>query len=106
MCIRDRTEGHCCSHRKRTCPHTGVRGSSSQIHRAAERTPRRADYCRRHWPNPVEGNDQMILRKLHLANFRAFEQIEIEFEPGVNVIAGVNGVGKSSLLRAIATGLS
>lgn len=48
----------------------------------------------------------MILRKLNLANFRAFEQIEIEFEPGVNVIAGVNGVGKSSLLRAMATGLS
>lgn len=48
----------------------------------------------------------MILHKLNLANFRAFEQIEIEFEPGVNVIAGVNGVGKSSLLRAMATALS
>lgn len=48
----------------------------------------------------------MILHKLNLANFRAYDQIELEFEPGVNVIAGVNGVGKSSLLRAMATGLS
>jgi predicted ATP-binding protein involved in virulence len=48
----------------------------------------------------------MILHKLNLVNFRAFEQIEMAFEPGVNVIAGVNGVGKSSLLRAMATGLS
>lgn len=48
----------------------------------------------------------MILNKLNLVNFRAFEQIEMAFEPGVNVIAGVNGVGKSSLLRAMATALS
>ena len=48
----------------------------------------------------------MILHKLNLANFRAYDQIELEFEPGVNVIAGVNGVGKSSLLRAMATGFS
>jgi predicted ATP-binding protein involved in virulence len=48
----------------------------------------------------------MILNKLNLVNFRAFEQIEMAFKPGVNVIAGVNGVGKSSLLRAMATALS
>lgn len=44
----------------------------------------------------------MILHKLNLANFRAFEQIEIEFERGLNVIAGVNGVGKTAILDAIA----
>ena len=48
----------------------------------------------------------MILHRLNLANFRGFEQIDLDFEPSVNVIAGVNGVGKSSLLRAMATGLS
>ena len=44
----------------------------------------------------------MILHKLNLANFRAFEQIEIEFVRDLNVIAGVNGVGKTAILDAIA----
>ena len=48
----------------------------------------------------------MILHKLNLANFRAFEQIEIEFESDVTVIAGVNGVGKTAILDAIAVLLS
>ena len=43
----------------------------------------------------------MILHQLNLANFRGFEQIEIQFEKDVNVIAGVNGVGKSAILRAL-----
>ncbi|OGV65522.1 MAG: hypothetical protein A2498_08350 [Lentisphaerae bacterium RIFOXYC12_FULL_60_16] len=44
----------------------------------------------------------MILHTLNLANYRAFEQIEIEFENDVTIIAGVNGVGKSAILDAIA----
>lgn len=43
----------------------------------------------------------MILPQLNLANFRGFEQIEIKFEKDVNVIAGVNGVGKSAILHAL-----
>lgn len=44
----------------------------------------------------------MKLEKLTLANFRGFEQIDIQFEPDVTVIAGVNGMGKSTILDAIA----
>jgi energy-coupling factor transporter ATP-binding protein EcfA2 len=44
----------------------------------------------------------MIVRQLNLANFRGFEQIELKFDEGVNVIAGVNGVGKSAILAALA----
>ncbi len=44
----------------------------------------------------------MKLEQLNLANFRGFEQIELRFEPDVNVIAGVNGVGKSGLLVTLA----
>ena len=44
----------------------------------------------------------MIIHQLNLANFRGFEQIELQFEPDVNVIAGVNGVGKSGILQALA----
>ena len=48
----------------------------------------------------------MIIKRLSLANFRGFRQTEIDFQPGVNVIAGVNGVGKSSVLDAICVLLS
>lgn len=34
-----------------------------------------------------------------LANFRGFEQIDIDFEEDVTVIAGVNGVGKTGVLE-------
>jgi predicted ATP-dependent endonuclease of OLD family len=44
----------------------------------------------------------MIVRRLRLVNFRGFEQIELDFEEDVNVIAGVNGLGKSSILQALA----
>ncbi len=48
----------------------------------------------------------MKIDKLNLANFRGFEHLEISFEDDVTVIAGVNGVGKSSILQAIRTILS
>ena len=44
----------------------------------------------------------MKATKLHLTNFRAYEQLELEFEPDLTVLAGVNGVGKSSALLAVA----
>jgi predicted ATP-binding protein involved in virulence len=45
----------------------------------------------------------MRLKKLTLSNFRGFEQIEIDFCDDFTVIAGVNGSGKSSLLKAISS---
>src|SRR5206468_11313034 len=48
----------------------------------------------------------MKLRQLNLANFRGFEQIDVGFEPDVTVIAGINGVGKSGVLQAVAVLLS
>jgi len=43
----------------------------------------------------------MQLQKLSLTNFRAFKQADFEFKPGMNLIVGINGVGKSSVLDAI-----
>lgn len=43
----------------------------------------------------------MKLRELSLANYRGFEQLEVSFSPDLTVIAGVNGSGKSGLLRAL-----
>lgn len=48
----------------------------------------------------------MKLERLSLANCGGFEQIDIDFEQDVTLIAGVNGVGKSTLLRALAVVLS
>jgi predicted ATP-binding protein involved in virulence len=43
----------------------------------------------------------VILKNLSLTNYRGFEQLEIDFHEKVNVIAGINGVGKSSVLHAL-----
>lgn len=43
----------------------------------------------------------MKLESLSLANCGGFAKLDIDFEPDVTLIAGINGVGKSTLLRAI-----
>lgn len=48
----------------------------------------------------------MKLEKLTLANFRGFDQIELDFADDVTVIAGVNGVGKSGVLKALTSAMS
>lgn len=48
----------------------------------------------------------MKLESLTLAHCGGFEQLDIGFEQDVTVIAGVNGVGKSTVLHALAVLLS
>lgn len=48
----------------------------------------------------------MKLKSLGLTNFRGFERLDIDFDNRMTVIAGVNGVGKSTILQAIATAYS
>ena len=43
----------------------------------------------------------MYLKKLHITNFRCFSDYTIEFAPGVTVLFGKNGTGKSTLIHAI-----
>lgn len=47
----------------------------------------------------------MQLRRLLLKNFRRFDQIEINFERGLNLVKGPNEAGKSTLQDAIIIGL-
>lgn len=47
----------------------------------------------------------MRIDKLHLKNFRCFEDIEFEFHPNFNLIVGENGAGKSALLLALCRAL-
>ncbi|MDA3873524.1 MAG: AAA family ATPase, partial [Kiritimatiellae bacterium] len=41
-----------------------------------------------------------MIEKLHLKNFTAFQNVEIELSPKINVIIGENGTGKTHLLKA------
>jgi predicted ATP-binding protein involved in virulence len=43
----------------------------------------------------------MLLKTLTLTNIRAFNHAEITFQPGMNLIVGINGVGKSTILDAL-----
>lgn len=40
---------------------------------------------------------------LHLRNFTAFENVEFEFCPGINVLVGTNGTGKTHVLKCLYT---
>ncbi|NET60256.1 MAG: AAA family ATPase, partial [Symploca sp. SIO2E6] len=48
----------------------------------------------------------MKLTKLHLTNYRAAENLEIDLHPKLNVFIGANGAGKTTVLESIAIMLS
>ena len=43
----------------------------------------------------------MQLQRLQIEHFRAFEQIELALDPGLNLFTGGNGAGKTSVLEAV-----
>ena len=43
----------------------------------------------------------MLVTRLSLRNFRSYERAEVRLAPGITVVAGRNGAGKSNLLEAI-----
>ena len=48
----------------------------------------------------------MNLEKITLKNYKIIEKVEIDLEPGINLLIGDNGVGKTSVLEGIAVALS
>lgn len=51
-------------------------------------------------------NFDMFLEKVRIKNFKAIENLELNFQKGFNIILGDNGFGKSSILKAIVVGLN
>ena len=43
----------------------------------------------------------MYLKNLNLVNFKNYQQVEFELEPGVNCFVGKNGSGKTNVLDAV-----
>lgn len=43
----------------------------------------------------------MIIKQFELRNFRCFEHIQVELHPRMNVMVGINGTGKTTILEAI-----
>ena len=47
----------------------------------------------------------MFLKNITISNFRAIENMNLEFQEGFNIVIGDNGVGKTSILEAISVTL-
>lgn len=43
----------------------------------------------------------MYVRRLELVDFRSYERVGVDLQPGANVLIGANGVGKTNLVEAI-----
>ncbi len=48
----------------------------------------------------------MKLKSVKIENFRAIKMLELELHPQLTVLVGENGAGKTSVLDALAYGLS
>jgi predicted ATP-binding protein involved in virulence len=50
-------------------------------------------------------NGHMRIDQLHIRNFKGFQEREFSFHPQFNLVVGINGTGKTSLLDALAVAL-
>ena len=48
----------------------------------------------------------MYLENVNIKNYKAIEEIDIDLKPGINLLIGDNGAGKTSVLEGIAVALS
>lgn len=49
---------------------------------------------------------KVYLEKVNIKNYKAIEEINIDLKPGINLLIGDNGAGKTSVLEGIAVALS
>lgn len=48
----------------------------------------------------------MYIKNVKIKNFRCFDDISLEFKQGFNLVKGINGKGKTTMLEALAIGLN
>ena len=84
----------------------GGRGAAQPVRRARRevggrpvRHRRASTPGRARAPDPPRTD--MHLRHLAVADFRSWERAELDLEPGVTVLVGPNGVGKTNLVEAV-----
>lgn len=51
---------------------------------------------------PPAGGEPLRITRLSLKNYRCFEAMDLLFQPGLNVLIGRNGTGKTAVLDALA----
>jgi len=68
---------------RRSAPRHSVRQPARQSHRV--------ETC--------AGGCRLALTRIQLRRFTAFEELDLEFSPGINVLVGANGTGKTHLMK-------
>ena len=53
----------------------------------------------------IGGRNKMFIERIEIENFKAISNMRIDFKPGINLLIGDNGVGKTSILDAIVVAL-
>ena len=43
----------------------------------------------------------MFVRRVELTDFRSYERVAVDLDPGVSVLVGQNGMGKTNLIEAL-----
>lgn len=49
----------------------------------------------------MKGCGRLDIKKAHIQNFTVFEDIQIEFAKGINIMIGTNGTGKTHILKSL-----
>ena len=43
----------------------------------------------------------MFVKKIRLKNYRGYDELELGFDKGINILSGDNAQGKTNLLEAV-----
>ncbi len=78
----------------RLAGHEGGRRAAQPVRRPRGQEGRRAG---RAWRTVVN----VYVRRLELVDFRSYERVEVDLEPGPSVLVGPNGYGKTNLVEAL-----
>ena len=96
-----------CKPQGMSTPSNGKRRASSEGSQAARRSQKTLAVGPKHRPEEAQwdGCENGVLKLVRVENFKNHHNFELEMGPHVNMIFGMNGSGKSSVLAAIIAAL-